>query len=112
MKPQPKIALQLYSIHKYTDSVGLARTLANAAKIGYRGVEFAGYRGHSASEIRKMLADNGLVACGTHVGRAALAGDELGDRASSAATADSTSSSVLAAGICPATTGPARSTTG
>ena len=32
MKPQPKIALQLYSIHKYTDSVGLARTLADAAR--------------------------------------------------------------------------------
>ena len=77
MKPQPKIALQLYSIHNYTDSAGLARTLADAAKIGYRGVEFAGYRGHSAAEIRTMLADNGLVACGTHVGRTALAGDEL-----------------------------------
>ena len=77
MNGKPKIALQLYSLHKYTDSAGLARTLADAAKIGYRGVEFAGYRGHSAAEIRTMLDDNGLAACGTHVGRDALAGDEL-----------------------------------
>ena len=77
MNNKPKIALQLYSLHKYTDSAGLARTLADAAKIGYRGVEFAGYRGHAAAEIRTMLDDNGLAACGTHVGRDALAGDEL-----------------------------------
>jgi sugar phosphate isomerase/epimerase len=29
-------------------------------------VEFAGYHGRTAQELRKMLDDNGLVACGTH----------------------------------------------
>ena len=77
MNEKPKIAVQLYSVHKYTDSVGLERTLADVAKIGYKGVEFAGYRGHSAAEIRRMLADNGLAACGTHVSTSAFMGDEL-----------------------------------
>lgn len=77
MGDKAKIAVQLYSIHDYTKQVGLARTLADVAKIGYEGVEFAGYWGHSASEIEKMLADNGLVACGAHVGTGAFAGDEL-----------------------------------
>ena len=72
-----KIAVQLYSVHKYTEKAGMARTLADVAKIGYAGVEFAGYWGHSAAEIKKMLDDNGLVACGTHVRTNAFAGDEL-----------------------------------
>ncbi len=41
-------------------------TLAAIAKSGYKGVEFAGYHGRSAKELRKMLDDLGLVACGTH----------------------------------------------
>lgn len=43
MNAKPKIAVQLFSVHKYTDSVGLERTLADVAKIGYKGVEFAGW---------------------------------------------------------------------
>lgn len=74
-----RIALQLYSIHQYIGGikgndgktsipgVGLGMALSDVAKIGYKGVEFAGYYGNSAATIRKMLADNGLVACGTHV---------------------------------------------
>ena len=38
--------------------------------IGYEAVEFAGYYNFSAKELKKMLADNGLVACGTHLPRA------------------------------------------
>jgi len=77
----PKIALQLYSLNSYipdqTDKdgkliakgVGLARALDNIAAIGYSGVEFYGGHcfGHSAAEVRKMLADSGLKACGIHV---------------------------------------------
>ena len=40
MNAKPKIAVQLYSVHRYTDSVGLAKTLADVAKIGYKGVEW------------------------------------------------------------------------
>ena len=44
----------------------LPGTLQAIAKIGFRGVEFAGYHGRSAQELRQLLDDNGLVACGTH----------------------------------------------
>jgi len=77
MERKAEIAVQLYSIHKYTEKAGLARTLADVSKIGYRGVEFAGYWGHTAPEIRKMLDDTGLTACGAHVSTSAFMGDEL-----------------------------------
>lgn len=59
------VGLQLYSIREQAqkDLPGMLKTVA---KIGYKGVEFAGYYGHSAPDIRKMLDDNGLVCCGTH----------------------------------------------
>ena len=65
-------AVQLYSIRKYIKGdkgggVGLAQALKDVAKIGYKGVEFAGYYDFKAEEIKTMLADAGLVACGTHV---------------------------------------------
>ena len=60
-----QVGVQLYSVREQckTDLPGV---LAQIAKIGYQGVEFAGYHGRSAEELRKMLDDNGLVACGTH----------------------------------------------
>ena len=74
-----KIALQLYSIGAYIagrkdkdgkvvqEGVGLAKALENLAAIGFRGVEFAGYYDNDAKALRKMLADAGIRACGTHV---------------------------------------------
>ena len=64
-----QVAVQLYSIRKYIDKVGLAQALKDVAKIGYKGVEFAGYYGNDAKTLKKMLDDVGLVACGTHVHR-------------------------------------------
>jgi len=70
------VGLQLYSLREQckTDLPGM---LAAVAKIGYRGVEFAGYHGRSATELRKMLNDNGLVACGTHTAFDSIKGDQL-----------------------------------
>jgi sugar phosphate isomerase/epimerase len=59
------IGLQVYSVRSVAEK-DLAGTLAKIGKMGYDGVEFAGYYGHSAKDIRKMLDDNGLVCCGTH----------------------------------------------
>ena len=73
----PKIAVQLYSIRGYIKQVGLAKALEDVAKIGFKGVEFAGYYDFKASELKKMLDDNGLVACGTHVGRSAFAPENV-----------------------------------
>ena len=70
-----KVALQLYSLKDYiggdkkrkTKGVGLEKGLADVRAIGFEGVEFAGYYGFKPSELKKMLADNGLKVCGTHV---------------------------------------------
>ncbi len=67
-----QVALQLYSLHKYIPKVGIEKALEEIAKIGFKGVEFAGYYGKSAAELKKMLDANGLVGCGTHVGRDAF----------------------------------------
>ena len=45
--------------------------------MGYEGVEFAGYYGRTAGQLRKMLDDNGLLCCGTHTGLDTLLGDNL-----------------------------------
>src|SRR5215831_11983938 len=70
------IGLELYSLRDQckTDLPGM---LAAVSKIGYKGVEFAGYHGRTAKELRKMLDDNGLVACGTHTPYESVLGDKL-----------------------------------
>jgi len=45
--------------------------------MGYEGVEFAGYHGYEAKDLRKMLDDNGLTCCGSHLGIDTLLGDQL-----------------------------------
>lgn len=70
------IALQLYSVRDDC-ARDLAGTIAAVAKMGYEGVEFAGYYGFSAEELRKMVDDNGLKVAGTHIGLDTLLGDEL-----------------------------------
>jgi len=69
--------VQLYSVRDEVKSQGLASVIARVAKMGYAAVEFAGYFDHSATEVRKMLDDAGVVACGTHVRLETLEGDEL-----------------------------------
>ena len=59
------IGVQLYSLREQCKK-DLPGMLAAVSKIGYKGVEFAGYHDRSAADLKKMLDDNGLVACGTH----------------------------------------------
>ncbi len=70
------IGLQLYSVREDA-ARDLAGVLKAVAEMGYHGVEFAGYYGHSAQDIRKMLDDVGLVCCGTHTGMGTILGDAL-----------------------------------
>jgi len=72
------IALQLYSIRKDCEC-DLSGTLEAVAKMGYEGVEFAGYYGRSAAELRTMLDDLGLKVAGTHIGLNTLLGDQLAE---------------------------------
>jgi len=61
------LSVQVYSVREAA-SKDLAATLAGIAKLGYDGVEFAGYYGNDPKDIRKMLDDNGLKCSGTHTG--------------------------------------------
>ena len=70
------IGLQLYSVREDCKR-DLPGTIAAVAKMGYKGVEFAGYYDRTAKQLRKMLDDNGLVCCGTHTGLDTLLGDNL-----------------------------------
>jgi sugar phosphate isomerase/epimerase len=70
------IGVQLYSVRTLCAS-DLPGTIAGVAKLGYQGVEFAGYYNRTAKELRKMLDDNGLKCCGTHIGIETLLGDNL-----------------------------------
>ena len=65
--PKIPIAVQLYSVRGAAQK-DLAATLAAIAKMGYDGVEFAGYYGKDPKELRKMLDDTGLKCAGTHTG--------------------------------------------
>ncbi len=60
------IALQLYSIKDETEK-NFELSLRRVAKIGYAGVEFAGYGGLSSTRLKELLDELGLKACGSHV---------------------------------------------
>ncbi|MCI5648383.1 MAG: sugar phosphate isomerase/epimerase [Fusicatenibacter sp.] len=57
--------LQLFSVRDVTEK-DLAFALEQVAKIGYKYVEFAGFFGHDAKEVKVMLDANGLIVSGTH----------------------------------------------
>ncbi len=74
--PKIPIALQLYSVRNDC-AEDLPGTLEKVAKMGYEGVEFAGYYDYQAEELRRLLDDNGLICCGSHLRIETLLGDEL-----------------------------------
>jgi len=59
------VGLELYSVRNECKA-DFPGTLAAVAEMGYQHVEFAGYWGRSAKEVRQMLDDHGLSTCGTH----------------------------------------------
>jgi sugar phosphate isomerase/epimerase len=73
---RPLAALQLYSLRQDMPK-DVPGHLAQIAQMGYKGVEFAGYYGRSAQDLRKLLDDNGLKCCGTHTGFGTIQGDQL-----------------------------------
>lgn len=73
-----KISVQLYSVR--TDCAkNFDAVLAQLAKMGFEGVEFAGYHsyGGKAAELRKKLDELNLKAAGTHIGTGSFRGDAL-----------------------------------
>jgi len=70
------IGVQLYSV-RFDCEKDLPGTLHALAGMGYQAVEFAGYYGRTAAELRKLLDANGLKCCGTHTALDTLEGDAL-----------------------------------
>ena len=70
------IAVQLYSVREDCKK-DLPGTLEALAKMGYEGVEFAGFYDRTPQELRKLLADNGLKVAGSHTSLKLLQGDEF-----------------------------------
>lgn len=68
--------LQLFSVRDMTER-DMEGALRQVAEMGYRSVEFAGFFGHSAQEIKGWLDKYGLTASGTHTGMSELTGDKL-----------------------------------
>ncbi len=64
---QLSVALQLWSLREDTQKDFLG-VLEKVAQQGYAGVEFAGYGGLSASQLKSVLANLGLKAVSSHVG--------------------------------------------
>src|SRR5689334_7863712 len=61
------VGLQLYSLREESEK-DFGKTIQKTAEMGFEGVEFAGYFGRSAKEVRKLLDDAGLKSFGTHLG--------------------------------------------
>jgi len=72
------IGLELYTLRVQLPK-DFARTIEAVGKMGYQGVEFAGYHGwdKKPQELRKLLDDSGLKCCGTHTALNTLTGDNL-----------------------------------
>lgn len=70
------IALQLYSVRDDC-AKDFPGTIEKVAQMGYDGVEFAGYYGRSAKDLKKLVDDLGLKVAGTHIGLDTLLGDEF-----------------------------------
>lgn len=65
--------LQLYSVRDVT-AKRMEYALEKVAEMGYHFVEFAGFFGHPAEEIKAMLEHFGLKLSGTHTGLDELTG--------------------------------------
>ena len=68
--------LQLYSVRDITGQ-DLAGAMEQVAALGYRFVEFAGFFGHSAEEVKAMLDKTDLAVSGTHTGWQELTADRI-----------------------------------
>jgi sugar phosphate isomerase/epimerase len=61
-----QIGIQLYTLREQT-AKDFDGTLSKVAAAGYPGVEFAGFQGHSAKDIRGLLDSHGLKAFSAHI---------------------------------------------
>lgn len=72
-----KLGVQLYVFREML-AKNFDETLAKVAAIGIRNVEFAGFYGRTAKQVRTSLANAGLTASGAHCLQASMKDDEVG----------------------------------
>lgn len=60
------LGLQLYSVKEAAEK-DLLGVLEQVAEMGYKGVQFAGFFSHSATEVKAKMDEVGLKAAGAHV---------------------------------------------
>jgi sugar phosphate isomerase/epimerase len=75
-KKQIPVGLQLWTVRAEC-AKDFPGTIAKVAKLGYNGVEFAGFYDRPAKEVRKMLDDNGLLCFGSHTAIDLLSNEKL-----------------------------------
>ena len=77
-KKRIPVGVQLYSVREQA-AKDLPAVLGAIGKLGYKGVEFAGYYGWEGKpkELRRLLDGNGLRCCGTHTALETVTGDSL-----------------------------------
>jgi sugar phosphate isomerase/epimerase len=61
-----KVGVQLYTVRDLMKG-DFEGTIAKVAQVGYKEVEFAGYFGRTAQQVKEVLQKNGLTAPSTHV---------------------------------------------
>ncbi|MBR4234460.1 MAG: sugar phosphate isomerase/epimerase [Clostridia bacterium] len=66
--------IQMYSVRDITGA-DLRGALKKIADIGYKYIEFAGFFGHTAQEVKSWLDEYGLKISGTHTGLRELEND-------------------------------------
>ena len=70
--------LQLYSVRDITDK-DLLGAIEQVSKMGYTGMEFAGFFGHDAKAVKDCMDRCGAKAWGTHTGVDQLTDEKLMD---------------------------------
>lgn len=68
--------LQMYSLRDVTKE-DLKGSLKMVADMGYKYVEFAGFFGHAAEDVKAWLDEYGLICSGTHTGAGPIAADKI-----------------------------------
>lgn len=70
-----KTGIQLYSLRDYIAENGLEKGLKLISDAGFDGVEFAGFYGMSADEIKRLLDKYALTAFSAHIGTARMSAE-------------------------------------